>query len=519
MAMRHLKKNPLWALALVAALGMGLTACGGGGGGGGDDAPAAGGGDGGGDMKKPKSAAMAFDLPEKHGLGTTLKSGESQDFTVAAGKTERFGDTNFTCPADGDACMVTVTNILGRYTATGTNGVMAAMYMPPMREHTQHQAAELADLLVTPSSAKITALGKDAGKLNVAYGKSPSIKTAAGKPAFGMAGAPPAIDGWTGSAIERMNANESVDRVVVYSNVKASMGTTFEKKYGVHVDASDNIASDETAWDWKLAVAAGYIPARNPAGVTRVEETITIGAEKSFPGTFDDVAGSFTCGANPCAIRRDGTGAFTSTYPITFKANAASAEVAGADADYVAFGWWLNTPAAGAAVTTFSPYALASDAPAVTVTTLTTMITGGAIYSGAAAGRYVKRDVGADDWLTGVFTADAKLTAQFGGAANVRGSVSGFEDADGTSLGFTVSLEEIDLTANNTGSAELTVRGSRPPPISGNWSASFYQQTGAQQPQAVVGTFGAGAGYPVKPMTGGDQGYAAVGGAFGATNE
>ena len=474
---------------------------------------------------KPPTPA-ALDLPTKHGL-EPKEDGET--FTVAAGETDKYGNTNFSCPAGGADCEVTVTSTLGVVTATYTGGMVTAEL--PSREHTQNQAVELAGKLVTPSTPKkITEFGKAVGHLNVAHGENPSIKTATGKPAFAKADAPPAIESWKGSAIERMNADESVDRVVVYENATASKGTTFEKKYGVHAGASNNIATGEPAWKWDLVVAAGRIPAAHPKGVTLPSEVITITSGTSFPGTFDKVEGTFECsGDDDCGISRGEkqTALTGEDMILTFTASDASAPVAGDDAHHIAFGWWLKAPVAGGKIDTFSPYALASS-NAVAVSTLNT-ISGGAIYSGAAAGRYVKRDVGATDALTGVFTADAKLTAQFGEGANVSGIVSRFEDADGTSLGFNVKLKKIDLATTGTnfsGVAELTVRGSRPLPLttgtgddgppSGNWDVSFHEQTDSQQPQAVTGTFGAGAGDLTKP-TASDQGYAAVGGAFGAT--
>ena len=65
---------------------------------------------------KPEPEPMALALPSDHGL--KVDPGKSQMFTVAAGDTRKFGMTNFSCPADGAACVVTVTNVLGTISAT-----------------------------------------------------------------------------------------------------------------------------------------------------------------------------------------------------------------------------------------------------------------------------------------------------------------------------------------------------------------------------------------------------------------
>ena len=413
------------------------------------------------------------------------------------------------------------------------------MVMPPVREHTQAQAMDLTDLLVMPT--KSVALGDGTDQVMVAYGKAVSIKTAAGKPAFVMDEAPPAIDGWMGAALKRTNADDSVDHVVVYNNAMAGEMTTFRKKYGVHAGASDDVSSEDSVFDWKVVAAEGYIPAKPAKGTVVGSSTKRIAPETSFSGTFDGVAGTFMCvaGSN-CVIERsglvaDGTGGVLSATSgeITFKATDASAEVKGDAAGHLAFGWWLTNPAGGGEVKTFGPFAGGSG-EAISTTNLQ-LATGGAVYSGPAAGRYVMRDSGENDLMTGVFTADAELEAQFSDSATmVKGKVTGFQDADGGSLGLTVTLLENDLSAGTPvdGRTMLEVRGSRlvqptsgdpdatpvVPDARGTWTASFYEQTETQQPNAIAGTFGAHAG-AMKNAESGDQGYAAVGGAFGATQQ
>ncbi len=114
MTKHRLKTSPFWALATVAALGMGLSACGGGGDS--DDMS-------GEPLAPPPTYTVA--LPDGHGLSvgrTTLRQGD----TVV-------GDTTISCPT-ADGCMLTVSRdpVTGAWTATATGGaVTVAVAEPP----------------------------------------------------------------------------------------------------------------------------------------------------------------------------------------------------------------------------------------------------------------------------------------------------------------------------------------------------------------------------------------------------
>ena len=78
----------------------------------------------------PPPAPKDLALPTGHGL--TVDSAGGDTFTVMAGETKKFGNTNFACPADGEDCTVTVTSTLGTVSATYTGGmVTAALDKPP----------------------------------------------------------------------------------------------------------------------------------------------------------------------------------------------------------------------------------------------------------------------------------------------------------------------------------------------------------------------------------------------------
>ena len=496
---------------------------------------------------EPEPTVHTVDLPENHNL--SIESGESQTFTVAAGSDRQIGNTVFSCPAGGDACVVTVTSLLGEVQAEVTGGMAtAALFMPPT-EFTQAQAGDLADLFVDRMAmSQLKGIGDETNELNVEYGDAVSIKVPTQETDFTASDvAAVAIDGWQADALDRTNSDDSVDRVVAYSNAMDAEATTFAKKYGIHADARDNVSPNEPnvpmdAAFWKLA-EANIIPANAPEGVILplAEVTIDAGADAAsiggtFRGTFDGVSGEFGClGTDACVLTRAASAGAEVTHTdgtFVFTADDADASVDGDGAGFTAFGWWLNTPTEGGEIETFAPFAFAStDAVDVDVAG----IAGGAVYSGPAAGRYIMRQGGKEGLTTGVFTADAELEAQFGTAARVEGTITNFRDDDGESLGLSLDLREADMPDDSShmfsGDVDLSIRGSRVTDYvadnadtanidesagnNGGWTASFHVQGAAnQQPQTVIGTFGADVGVP----TGNDDsGFAAVSGAFSAS--
>ena len=117
----------------------------------------------------------------------------------------------------------------------------------------------------------------------------------------------------------------------------------------------------------------------------------------------------------------------------------------------------------------------------------------------------------------GHFTANFNLTARFGSATEVGGtidgSVTGFELDDGSNPGWTVKLEAADLATGGafTGTTEVNFGGglTTGDDPAGMWQGAFYGAgaTPADAPDAVAGTFDA---LTVN---------AAVIGAFGATKQ
>ena len=110
-----------------------------------------------------------------------------------------------------------------------------------------------------------------------------------------------------------------------------------------------------------------------------------------------------------------------------------------------------------------------------------------ASYAGKAAGMSVHMtfdDQGARTGISsGAFTADVSLTARFGAAPTVSGTVSGFE-GDAVDAGWSVELGEAVLSGSiEAGEARGTGQA-------GAWTARAYGETD-QRPAGILGGFNA----------------------------
>ena len=216
-------------------------------------------------------------------------------------------------------------------------------------------------------------------------------------------------------------------------------------------------------------------------------------------GTLYGVSGTFSCSSDDCTVSRNQAGrlsvdtgalSFTPTGSLTNL----MAKYADPDMDYTYFGYWMESTTLRDETKEHEISTFHGGGNSATLTLgepSNQVVVGTAKYYGAAAGVYVKKD-GAGDSLVvtdGTFTADAMLTARFGGSSiaqndkyEVQGTISDFMDG-GTDLGF----------------ADLALRGPAPDPsgasfndagaievgetdgggTSGNWSGQFYGNVGA----------------------------------------
>jgi hypothetical protein len=277
---------------------------------------------------------------------------------------------------------------------------------------------------------------------------------------------------------------------------------------------------------------------------------------KKFPGTFDGVAGQYSCtSADNCTVVADGEGVVTAvTGDWTFipaylgpdgvstagtddeqvatrEDDLTEPSVAVDDTDYLQFGWWTEMDDGDVEFQTFFGGGEGNDFAVTNIDGLE----GTATYKGPAAGRYAVKAFNAnatiDSIRHGVFTAAATLTANFGGTSiaeddqfSISGAINGFESENDDDLSaWRVELKQID-DLNDLGnpgdmfSTEADMVGvdgalAGSPVTSGDWKGAFFGDPAADNavgdaahPGAVAGEFNA------------ESSHGAVAGAFGAEN-
>ena len=221
-----------------------------------------------------------------------------------------------------------------------------------------------------------------------------------------------------------------------------------------------------------------------------------IAANNRLGGTFFGVSGHFSCGTFACTVTRTSTGVSASAEltftPTTGTTATLKAKYADPDTDYTYFGYWMKstTQRDETMVHDIETFSGGGNSTALALGDLTTeTVFGTAKYYGAAAGVYVKKD-GAGDSLVvtdGTFTADAMLTARFGGTAiadadkyEVQGTISDFMDGS-TDLGFAdLTLRGPDGNAGASFNPTGAITGGETDGggTSGRWSGQFYGNTG-----------------------------------------
>ena len=151
---------------------------------------------------------------------------------------------------------------------------------------------------------------------------------------------------------------------------------------------------------------------------------------------------------------------------------------------YASYGHWLTVSGTDWTVNTFANFAATNATDLTTVGTATNMLPNKATYSGMAAGMSVRK-MGTGTSATtdsGRFTADVELTASFGAAPTVLGTIDNFV-GDAAGAGWSVNLESVTLATTSTdGVATGSGRD-------GVWSATAYGTDAAKRPAGILGGF------------------------------
>ena len=314
------------------------------------------------------------------------------------------------------------------------------------------------------------------------------------------------IAGWNGKMF-KYSTGASVKRpsdetAVIYSDIEGAKDAKWTDHFsGADLDARTGeitVAATPTSAARFSSSVLPPVPTANSA-FREIKTT-----DAAVNGTYFGVSGTYSCETETCMVRRTSTNSVTVTggtlkfNPIADTPTAVAAlMVKGVvpDTDYTHFGYWTmkTMQRDGSYTHDIETFFGGSNS---TIATLTA-VEGTAKYYGAAAGVYVKKD-GADDTLVvtdGHFTADAMLTANFGGDKiavddqfMVSGTISGFMDGS-MDLGFApLMLEDSDnfTDTNRTGIPVGTFSGeTNGGGTSGNWRGQFYGNAGAGTPSGT----------------------------------
>ena len=316
------------------------------------------------------------------------------------------------------------------------------------------------------------------------------------------------IDGWDDIVYERTTASDSTDTFVIYSNKGAPEATPFSDVYPFDYDADSDATNDSLIVDSSnVSLVSGVT--EFPSAVNQVNVPFTDG--DTFTGMFDGAPGSYTCVSN-CKLSTNMDAELNAVGgDWIFAPNDDEFPVPVPDSDYIHFGYWMNeTEENDEPVIMAAAIAGGTDpSPIGTVQSLE----GQASYSGAATGLYVIRTFTLDGEVQsrtgGQFTADATLTAYFGGddvAVNkhysIVGTIEDFGDQRGSPIdsSWSVELEAARFGSQQGGTFRGATEGDQG--LMGSWDGRFFghvavdgddTMSGNQSsfPSAVAGTFDA----------------------------
>ena len=342
-------------------------------------------------------------------------------------------------------------------------------------------------------------------------------------------------DMYNGITLTRMIGG-ATETAYVYSDIGSSDGVPFDRMYdlmgGKYLIMDDDDGDDPDAGvdnDIITAADAGKISFDAPFGT---DDMISVDTEGEM-GTFHGVPGTYTCmtgTVTTCIVTRGDMLTIDEEAMLYFKPTDRTQEVVTGmqDKDYLYFGWWLKELSSGDFM--FETFAYGSEM-FETDKLADAHLKGRAKYEGSAAGKYVKRDLTADTAKAGIFTATAKLLADFddptptdaaGGDSHgndrfgrIDGSIEDFM-ANGELLGnWKVTLKNVvfethaaegptDLTSDNRGAdanwgymdtfegmTDLKI-GAASSMDAGRWEAMFYgNMRDDGEPGSVAGRFNA----------------------------
>ena len=308
--------------------------------------------------------------------------------------------------------------------------------------------------------------------------------------------------------------------VMVKTDIEAPKDTAFEKvpeqalnvstntdndspsetHEALNVSAIISALSDEakTAALAKIMVS-GFRSGGSLSGTFAFDDTNTATIDEAFEseGTYNGAAGTYRCnGTVNCSVTYSAKGEITdigSDWIFTPDEGATSPVQ---DDDYLHYGFWLKKTTKDGVVTYDEVETFAGSSLSPTVVGDISLVVGDAKYEGSAVGVYVKNVYGSDGSVesatSGHFTADATLTAYFGGVDvaaakqfTVEGNITDFAlSGNDKNNNWSVSLKAADFSGGRdsdgspgTDHANVFAGEAEGGGTNGDWSGTFYGET------------------------------------------
>ena len=330
-----------------------------------------------------------------------------------------------------------------------------------------------------------------------------------------------ALGDWNGKHYSRTTGSGTskvTNTAVAYTNPDAAKKKAFTKL----VLPSGTDLGDDTSQDWGYDSDSRTLNLPQLAATTHVAGAkFPTAGQKTFPGdsvtgvvvvrgTYQGAPGNYRC-TGTC-VATAGSGGKVALNDGWLFVHDEGAMVSIKDSNYLAFGWWLREDVHGPTHVMGFTATVGTAPSALSGLQTATTITGSASYVGKAAGKFAIYNPLDKSGDGGNFTADANLTAKFGGAASatntlgVTGTIDNFM-ANGASVPWSVSLKrasysETGAIANSPGTTNAaktvwSIDGNAAA-ASGSWQGQMYDELagtvaqggdGSNVPTTITGTY------------------------------
>ena len=482
------KKSLLTVAAGVAAMTLLLAGCGGGGA-----------------VRKADPGPQTVDLS---GLAADVMT-ETGTLDLKAGVSGEIGEVTFTCATGGDDCAVTVTEKDGKAAASATGGMVTAAASADYARRKADEQKALTDKLTREAGTKQKAITAEADQetdadlggtaRNDADGTNTFDDTsddvyrmeierdrtgttititdphmdADDDPKFAQQSE---LDNGRTMHTRTMSADDDgnvvMETVVVGTDIEGPRAVPFvrfESADGIQTQRLDRDLDNDTETNEALTVSEDNAALVMSAAFAHTSATTTqliFPGDKTITGTYNGAAGKYRCMVDNgnCTITLNDEGAVTGVgnfgdWVFIPEKGATSDQP---DYDYLHYGFWLKKMTDKDGVVTYEEVeTFAGSSRDVSNGSDIDSVVGSATYRGRAAGVYVKNVYDTDGPMTsataGHFTADARLTANFGGdsvAVNrhntVTGTIDNFTLSGGEANIWSVALEGTRESGANT---------------------------------------------------------------------